>query len=164
MFDVIVMYEGNEILAQISAEEAYRVMNDITWSEIAERVREFMSEHYPDAKELYGSNYDSIIGTIAKEVKIFTCDDRLSVDEIEDSHIDEIFREMFMPFGEIRYDYYDDVQKCHTIDGWKTSDDNEEGVVIAKVFADRVEFSDTDYANCLDVLRAIEIVKNEMVQ
>ncbi len=163
MFDVKVMYEGNEILAQISAEEAYRVMNDITWSEIAERVREFMSEHYPDAKELYGSNYDSIIGTIAKEVKIFTCDDRLSVDEIEDSHIDEIFREMFMPFGEIRYDYYDDVQQCHTIDGWKTSDDNEEGVVIAKVFADRVEFSDTDYANCLDVLRAIEIVKNEMV-
>ena len=65
--------------------------------------------------------------------------------------------------NQYRYDYYDDVQKCHTIDGWKTSDDNEEGIVIAKVFADRVEFSDTDYANCLDVLRAIGIVNNEMV-
>lgn len=164
MFDVKVMYEGEEIMAQISAEEAYRVKNDIVWSEIAERVREFMAEHYPDAKELYGEKYESIIGIITKEVKIFTCDDRLSVDEIEDSHIDEIFREMFMPFGEIRYDYYDDIQKCHTIDGWKTSDDNEEGIVIARAFADKIEFSDAEYGNCLDVLRAIEIVKSKMAE
>lgn len=162
MFDVKVMYEGKEIVAQISAKEVSRVQNEITWSEITERVRDFMKEHYPDAEKIYGNNYDNIISVIVRQVKIFTCDDRLSVDEIENDNIDEIFCELFKPFAEIRYDYYDDIQKCHVIDGWKTADDSEEGSVLARVFADKVEFVKAEYAECYDVLCAIEAVKKEM--
>lgn len=36
-------------------------------------------------------------------------------------------------YGEIRNDFYDEEEKKVYIDAWFTEDDNEEGVVIAKV-------------------------------
>lgn len=49
-------------------------------------------------------------------------------------------------YGEIRNDFYDDIEKKVYIDAWFTEDDNEEGVVIAKVNykTKEVEYLDND--------------------
>lgn len=160
LFDIKCKVDGKDVIAQITAEEISRAHNELFWAELRERVEEFMSEHYPDARELYGEAYDGIIGVITRDVKAFSCVDRLSVDEIEDNDINEAFCEKYMPFAEIRHDYYDDIQKCTTIDVWKTGNDGEEGVVAARVFEDRVEFTNPLYAEYLDVLRAVKEVKD----
>lgn len=49
-------------------------------------------------------------------------------------------------YGEIRSDFYDQEEKKVYIDAWFTEDDNEEGVVIAKVNykTKEVEYLDND--------------------
>lgn len=49
-------------------------------------------------------------------------------------------------YGEIRNDFYDDEEQKVYIDAWFTEDDNEEGVVIAKVNykTKEVEYLDND--------------------
>jgi hypothetical protein len=49
-------------------------------------------------------------------------------------------------YGEIRNDFYDDIEKNVYIDAWFTEDDNEEGVVIAKVNykTKEIEYLDND--------------------
>lgn len=49
-------------------------------------------------------------------------------------------------FSEVRIDYYDDIQNVWCVDAWKTSDDNEEGEVIAKINADTfaIEYTTKD--------------------
>jgi hypothetical protein len=85
------------------------------------------------------------------------CDDRLSVDEVDDGQIEVIFCERFSPFAEIRTDFYDEIEKCTTVDAWKTSDENEGGVVTARVYDNgNVVFNNSEYEYCLDVLRAIK--------
>lgn len=49
-------------------------------------------------------------------------------------------------YGEIRNDFYDEEEKKVYIDAWFTEDDNEEGVVIAKVNyrTKAIEYLDND--------------------
>jgi hypothetical protein len=49
-------------------------------------------------------------------------------------------------YGEIRNDFYDEEEKKVYIDAWFTEDDNEEGVVIAKVNyrTKAIEYIDND--------------------
>jgi hypothetical protein len=49
-------------------------------------------------------------------------------------------------YGEIRNDFYDEQEKKIYIDAWFTEDDNEEGVVIAKVNyrTKAIEYIDND--------------------
>lgn len=49
-------------------------------------------------------------------------------------------------YGEIRNDFYDDMEQKVYIDAWFTEDDNEEGVVIAKVNykTKEIEYLDDD--------------------
>lgn len=49
-------------------------------------------------------------------------------------------------WAEIRNDFYDDEEQKVYIDAWKTSNDNEEGTVIAKVNykTKKVEYLDND--------------------
>ena len=49
-------------------------------------------------------------------------------------------------YGEVRNDYYDDLENKIYIDAWFTDDDNEEGVVVAKVNCEthEVEYLDDD--------------------
>lgn len=49
-------------------------------------------------------------------------------------------------YGEIRNDFYDDEEQKVYIDAWLTEDDNEEGVVIAKVNykTKEIEYLDND--------------------
>lgn len=51
-------------------------------------------------------------------------------------------------YAEVRSNYYDDIEEVQTVDAWFTDDDNEEGVVIAKIHIDtkEVEYLDTDAA------------------
>lgn len=49
-------------------------------------------------------------------------------------------------YGEIRNDFYDDEEQKVYIDAWFTEDDNEEGIVIAKVNykTKEIEYLDND--------------------
>lgn len=49
-------------------------------------------------------------------------------------------------YGEIRNDFYDDEEQKVYIDAWFTEDDNEEGIVIAKVNykTKEIEYLDDD--------------------
>ena len=37
-------------------------------------------------------------------------------------------------FSEVRINHFDDIEGCWCVDAWKTDDDNEEGVVVAKIY------------------------------
>ena len=49
-------------------------------------------------------------------------------------------------YAEVRGNFYDDIEEVQLIDAWVTDDDNEEGVVIAKVHLDtkQVDYLDPD--------------------
>ena len=51
-------------------------------------------------------------------------------------------------FGEVRCDYFDDYDGNWLVDAWRTSEDDEEGVVVAKINPDTFEvtYTDRDYA------------------
>lgn len=62
-------------------------------------------------------------------------------------------------FSEIRNDFYDEDEGCYYVDVWFTCDDSEPGITIAKVYRDRVEYTNEDYKDCLQVLEAINETK-----
>lgn len=49
-------------------------------------------------------------------------------------------------YAEVRGNFYDDIEEVQLIDAWATDNDNEEGVVIAKVHLDtkQVDYLDPD--------------------
>jgi hypothetical protein len=47
-------------------------------------------------------------------------------------------------WNEITSDYFNEDEQCVYIEGFLTEDENEEGIVIAKVHDDRIEYTDTD--------------------
>ena len=49
-------------------------------------------------------------------------------------------------YAEVRSDFFDEIEEVQTVDAWMTSNDNEEGRVIAKIHLDtkQVEYIDTD--------------------
>lgn len=49
-------------------------------------------------------------------------------------------------YAEVRSNYYDDVEEVQTVDAWFSDDDNEEGIVIAKIHLDTktVDYLDPD--------------------
>jgi len=51
-------------------------------------------------------------------------------------------------FGEVRCDYFDDYDRNWLVDAWRTSEDDEEGVVVAKINPDTLEvtYTDREYA------------------
>lgn len=66
-------------------------------------------------------------------------------------------------YGEVRNDYYDEEENKVYIDAWFTDDDNEEGIVVAKVNykTKEVEYLDEDAKNDEYVQEVIdETLKN----
>ena len=69
-------------------------------------------------------------------------------------------------WSQIQNTFFDDVEKCYTIDAWLTDDPNEQGKVIAKVYEDGTKgtvYIDEDartdeYAQAMidDVIRVLE--------
>lgn len=49
-------------------------------------------------------------------------------------------------YAEVRGNYFDDVEQKQYVDAWLTSDDNEEGIVIAKIdlATKEIEYLDED--------------------
>lgn len=39
-------------------------------------------------------------------------------------------------YTEVRINFYDDIDECWSVDAWKTSNPNEEGQVVAKIYDD----------------------------
>lgn len=162
LFDIKCIYEGKEIIAKVDEYEVSHIANEIVWENLKQLVCGTFDNLYPKAKDLLGEKYEIVVSTTVKEVKSYMCGDRLSVDEVSEEMIDEIIRELYYPFAEIRYDFYDENEKCITIDTWKTDDDNEEGIVVAKVYKDKVEFVQSESEYHIDVLEAIEKAKEEI--
>lgn len=155
-YEITCYHNGEQITALVEAQEVSRVANEINWHEIKVRVLEVLASAFPDAKEIYGEKFNSIVDCITRKVKAAMCPDRLSVDELEDNFIENIIREEYSPFSEIRTDHYDETEGFWSVDAWRTMDDNEEGVVVAKVYEDRIEYTEPLYEECMDVLRAIK--------
>ena len=64
-----------------------------------------------------------------------------------------------MRINEIKNTYYDENLKCYCIDIWRTSNQDEEGKTIAKVYKDRVEFYSEKAKEDERVLKAIDEAK-----
>ena len=66
-------------------------------------------------------------------------------------------------YAEVRCNYYDDEEERWYVDAWFTDDDNEEGVVIAKIDPEnkRVEYLDTRAKNDDYAQEVINDVLNE---
>lgn len=62
-------------------------------------------------------------------------------------------------FKELRNDYFNEEKKFYSIDGWRTMNDNEEGIVVAKVYADRVEYTRANYEHLPEVQEIVEETK-----
>ena len=116
---------------------------------IVEIVRNYMSKHYPDAKELYGDKYEEVINSIAKEIQAMAV-------AVNDAVVEAVVLDAVEPFAEVRAEFYDERDNSVCIDGWFTDSDCEEGIVVARVYSDRVEFVHSEYENAISVLRAIQ--------
>lgn len=62
-------------------------------------------------------------------------------------------------FKELRNDFYDDDKECYYIDGWKTNNDNEPGVIVAMVYKDKVVYTENQYKYLPNVKKIIEETK-----
>lgn len=62
-------------------------------------------------------------------------------------------------FRELRNDYYNEEEGFYSIDGWRTMNDNEEGIVVAQVYKDRVEYRRPNYAFLPEVIEIVEETK-----
>lgn len=166
-----VKIEINGIPTTISLDE--KIIRDINEQIIVQKISalvgKIVEEYYPRTPFILKDNYEKALSFIAYEVldsletegmtqEVLSCiEDDLPVSN-EISHcITDISYRMLYPFAEIRYNNFDTIENCYTIDAWCTDDDNEEGVVVAKVFLDKtVEFVSEDSKYHADVLLAIE--------
>lgn len=62
-------------------------------------------------------------------------------------------------FAELRNNYFDEKNGFYSIDGWRTMNDNEEGIVVAKVYKDRVEYTRPNYEHLPEVKEVVEETK-----
>lgn len=62
-------------------------------------------------------------------------------------------------FAEIRNDFFDEDEDCYHIDAWFTDDDCEPGITIAKVYKDKVEYTDDIYEKSIQVLEVVNETK-----
>lgn len=62
-------------------------------------------------------------------------------------------------FKELRNDFYDDDEECYYIDGWRTNNDNESGVVVAMVYENKVVYTENHYQYLSNVQEIIEETK-----
>ena len=57
-----------------------------------------------------------------------------SVNKVLNKSVKSVIKEWSGDYAEVRSDYYDDFKGATCIDAWKTTDDNEEGEVVAYVY------------------------------
>ena len=67
-------------------------------------------------------------------------------------------------YSEVRCDFYDDLYHCWCIDAWRTSNDNEEGKVVAKVdgTTGNVTYLEDDARYDFQVQERITILQDEI--
>lgn len=64
-------------------------------------------------------------------------------------------------FKEVRNDFYDEDKGCYVIDAWRTDNDNEEGIVVAEVYRDKVVYTKESYKDLPEVIEVVnEVMEN----
>lgn len=163
LYNVEVLHNGEKITVQIDEQEVFRLNEQIALAKMAKRVEECLTAKCPDAKYLLGEKYSKVLNGIAYEFLDYTSTEGIDVQDVAKEDICDELDERLFPFGEIRTNYTDEDAGFTCVDAWYTEDDNEEGIVVAKIFDDgRVEFTEECYSEKLDVLRAIDRFKNSI--
>lgn len=67
-------------------------------------------------------------------------------------------------FKELKNSYYNEEHKYFSIDGWLTENQNEEGISIAKVYKDKVEYKKDSYAKLPEVIDIVEKTKTKFIK
>jgi hypothetical protein len=82
----------------------------------------------------------------------------------QEEMIEFMERNSFKEYAEIRANHYDDIEQCFFIDAWETDNDAEEGIVIAKVYADKVEYLVDDARKNQDVQALIPELTKQAIE
>lgn len=62
-------------------------------------------------------------------------------------------------FKELRNGYFNEKDGYYSIDGWRTMNQDEEGVVVARVYKDKVEYTRPNYESLPEVIEIVEETK-----
>lgn len=63
-------------------------------------------------------------------------------------------------FRELKNNYYNEEKEYYSIDGWRTMNQDEEGIVVAKVYKDKVEYTRPNYELIPEVSKIVEETKS----
>lgn len=161
MYEITCIYGSESLVALADEDEVMRVANEIRHNNVKKRVIQAINSHFPDAKELYASRFDTVIDTITKRADEYLQKELMAVEDLTEEAVEDMFIDRYSPFAEVKADFYSDIEKAWCIDAWWTMDDNEEGVVVARVHDDgNIEFSEPIYEEYLCVLRKINEIAN----
>lgn len=66
-------------------------------------------------------------------------------------------------FKELKNGFYNNLEKCYCIDGWLTNNQDEEGKVLARVYRDKVEYTNPKYADIPEIKTLVEEAKSRFI-
>jgi hypothetical protein len=161
MIDFTFNINGRNVTLPVNENDIIRAYEKIVCSDVAKGLRAYLHRSEPDAAKLYGDDYTRIVEGLAFELLDYLETEGLTVADIDDAMRFDIVRTLYH-YSEVRNDHYDDNSGCICIDAWNTADDNEEGVVVARVYKDAVVFEVEKAKEALDVLRAIAEARIEL--
>lgn len=155
---------GEIVDGLIDENDANALFEKIEISKATSYITDEILKLYPFAKEVYKEKFIMIATDIVYEM--LDSAETLGVDwrKLSDVDIANLINDKVTVYAEIRYDFFDESEKCYTIDAWKTEDDNEEGIVVAKVYEDgKIIFLNEEAQKDVNVLAAIEELSKEKV-
>lgn len=153
---------GEIVDGLIDENDANALFEKIETSKAISYISDEIVKLYPFAKDVYEEKFVTIVTDIAYEMLDYA--ETLGVDwrKLSDVDIANLINDKLTVYSEIRYDFFDETEKCHTIDAWKTEDDNEEGIVVAKVYEDgKIVFLNEEAEKDINVLAAIKELSKE---
>lgn len=62
-------------------------------------------------------------------------------------------------FKEVKNTYYNENEGFYSIDAWRTSNQDEEGIVVAKVYKDKVVYTRDNYENVPEIIEKVNEAK-----
>ena len=163
MIDFTFNINGRDVTLPVNENDIIRAYEKIVCADVTKALRAYLHRTEPDAADLYGDEYARIVEGLALEMLDYLETEGLSTADIDDAMRADFVRALYH-YSEVRNDHYDDVNECICIDAWKTADDNEEGIVVARVYKDTVVFETESAQEALDVLRAIAEARIETAE
>lgn len=62
-------------------------------------------------------------------------------------------------FKEVKNKYYNENEGFYSIDAWRTSNQDEEGIVVAKVYKDKVVYTRDNYKDIPEIIEKVNEAK-----